>query len=35
MKTAQLQFISGKWIENDIPSSFPSEKAQLVLVFGS
>jgi hypothetical protein len=35
MKTAQLQFVSGKWMANDIPSNFPSEKAQLVLVFGS
>jgi len=35
MKTAQLQFGSGKWIVNDIPSDFPAEKAQLVIVFGS
>ena len=35
MKTAQLQFSSGKWIVDEIPSDFPSDKAQLVLVFGS
>lgn len=35
MKTAQLQFGSGKWMLDEIPVNFPSEKAQLVLVFGS
>lgn len=35
MKTAQLQFGSGKWIVDNMPSDFPAEKAQLVLVFGS
>jgi hypothetical protein len=35
MKTAQLQFGSGKWIVDNMPSDFPVEKAQLVLVFGS
>lgn len=35
MKTAQLQFGSGKWIVENMPSDFPAEKAQLVLVFGS
>ena len=35
MKTAQLQFGSGKWIVDNLPSDFPAEKAQLVLVFGS
>ncbi|MFY8023974.1 MAG: FIST N-terminal domain-containing protein, partial [Sediminibacterium sp.] len=35
MKTTQLQFGSGKWIVDNMPSDFPAEKAQLVLVFGS
>ncbi len=35
MKTAQLQYGSGKWIVGDLPVDFPAEKAQLVLVFGS
>lgn len=35
MKTAQLQYGSGKWIIGDLPEDFPAEKAQLVLVFGS
>ena len=35
MKTAQLQYGSGKWIVGDLPEDFPSQKAQLVLVFGS
>lgn len=35
MKTAQLQYASGKWIAEDIPTGFPADKAQLVLVFGS
>lgn len=35
MKTAQLQFGSGKWIIGELPEDFPTEKAQLVLVFGS
>ena len=32
MKTAQLQYGSGKWIVGDLPEDFPAEKAQLVLV---
>lgn len=35
MKTAQLQFGSGKWITDQTPTDFPTDKAQLVLVFGS
>lgn len=35
MKTAQLQYGSGKWIIGELPEDFPAEKAQLVLVFGS
>lgn len=35
MKTAQLQFGSGKWMIGDLPENFPAEKAQLVLAFGS
>jgi len=35
MKTAQLQFGSGKWIADQTPTDFPTDKAQLVLVFGS
>ncbi|MDO9156890.1 MAG: FIST N-terminal domain-containing protein, partial [Sediminibacterium sp.] len=35
MKTAQLQFASGKWMVDQVPANFPTEKAQLVLVFGS
>lgn len=35
MKTAQLQYGSGKWMIGDLPEDFPAEKAQLVLVFGS
>lgn len=35
MKTAQLQYGSGKWIIGELPEDFPAEKAQLVLAFGS
>jgi hypothetical protein len=35
MKTAQLHFGSGKWMVDQIAADFPSDKAQLVLVFGS
>lgn len=35
MKTAQLHFGSGKWMVDNMSIDFPSEKAQLVLVFGS
>jgi hypothetical protein len=35
MKTAQLQFSSGKWIMENMAADFPTEKTQLVLVFGS
>ncbi|HQS24115.1 MAG TPA: FIST N-terminal domain-containing protein [Sediminibacterium sp.] len=35
MKTAQLQFGSGIWKVDNIPADFPTDKAQLVLVFGS
>ncbi|WP_439504728.1 FIST signal transduction protein [Sediminibacterium sp.] len=35
MKTAQLQFGSGKWIMENMAPDFPAEKTQLVLVFGS
>jgi hypothetical protein len=35
MKTAQLQFAAGKWMVDQVPANFPTDKAQLVLVFGS
>lgn len=35
MKTVQLQYGSGKWMVDNIPANFPTEKTQLVLVFGS
>ncbi|MBA4258608.1 MAG: histidine kinase [Chitinophaga sp.] len=35
MKTTQLQFSSGKWIMENMAADFPTEKTQLVLVFGS
>ncbi len=35
MKTAQLQYVSGKWIMENMAADFPTEKTQLVLVFGS